>query len=79
MNSAIRVHAIRDPQARVWVAESEDVPNLVAEAASVEALTERLRGLIPELLEANGVVFPADDEIPFDLIAERHERVRMAS
>jgi Domain of unknown function (DUF1902) len=32
---------------------SEDVPGLATEAETLEALTEKLRGLIPELLEAN--------------------------
>ena len=79
MMTSIRVHATWDPEASVWVAESDDVSGLVTEASSVEALTDKLRGLIPELLEANGVAWPADDEIPFDVVAERRDRVRMAS
>lgn len=43
-------------EAGVWVAESEDVPGLVAEADSPNALVEKLRTLIPELLELNGVL-----------------------
>ena len=44
-----------DGEAGVWVAESENVPGLVAEADSPNALTQKLRILIPELLELNGV------------------------
>ena len=44
-----------DAEAGVWVAESEDVPGLVAEADSLQVLAEKLRTLIPELLELNGV------------------------
>lgn len=44
-----------DKEAGVWVAESEDVPGLVAEADSPNALAQKLRTLIPELLELNGV------------------------
>jgi predicted RNase H-like HicB family nuclease len=44
-----------DGEAGVWVAESEDVPGLVAEAESPNSLAEKLRVLIPELLELNGV------------------------
>jgi predicted RNase H-like HicB family nuclease len=44
-----------DTEAGVWVAESEDVPGLVAEADSPNALVQKLRTLIPELLELNGV------------------------
>jgi predicted RNase H-like HicB family nuclease len=47
------VHADWDPEADVWVATSDDVPGLATEASTIEALTEKLRNLIPELLEAN--------------------------
>ena len=53
----------------MWVAESEDVPGLVTEAESLEALVVKLRTLIPELLEANGALPPTADEFPFSLIA----------
>lgn len=42
-----------DPEAGVWVATSDDVPGLTTEAPTVEALAEKLRIMIPELLEAN--------------------------
>lgn len=42
-------------EAGVWVAESDDVPGLVAEADSPSSLAKKLRALIPELLELNGV------------------------
>jgi predicted RNase H-like HicB family nuclease len=44
-----------DSEAGVWVAESDDVPGLVAEADSPNVLAKKLRTLIPELLELNGV------------------------
>jgi hypothetical protein len=44
-----------DSEAGVWVTESEDVPGLVAEAGSPNILAGKLRVLIPELLELNGV------------------------
>jgi len=44
-----------DGEAGVWVAESEDVPGLVAEADSPNVLVQKLKTLIPELLELNGV------------------------
>jgi predicted RNase H-like HicB family nuclease len=49
------IRAQWDAEAGVWVAESEDVPGLVAEADSPNALAQKLRTLIPELLELNGV------------------------
>lgn len=48
-----KVNAFWDPEAQVWVAESEDIPGLVTEAGSLEALTEKLRQIIPELLQLN--------------------------
>lgn len=55
--AAPEVYEIRaqwDSEAGVWVAESEDVPGLVAEADSPDVLVQKLRTLIPELLELNG-------------------------
>lgn len=57
-----------DAEARVWVATSGDVPGLVTEADTVEALITKLETLIPELLEANG--FP-DSTVPFELLTRR--------
>ena len=50
------IRAQWDGEAGVWVAESDDVPGLVAEADSPKVLDQKLRTLIPELLELNGVV-----------------------
>jgi len=46
------IQADWDPEAGVWVATSEDVPGLATEAETIEALTEKLRVMIPELLES---------------------------
>lgn len=72
------IKAIWDDEARVWVAESEEVPGLVAEAASLDGLKAKLDVLIPELLAANGRI-PAGQksvEIPIQLVAEYQESVR---
>ncbi|HYU35148.1 MAG TPA: DUF1902 domain-containing protein [Thermoanaerobaculia bacterium] len=75
------VHADWDPEADVWVATSEDVPGLATEAPTIEVLTEKLRNLIPELLEANQLL--SDDQQPegisFELTSHRHEKVYLAS
>ena len=60
-----------DSESGVWVAESEDVPGLVAEAASPNGLAEKLRILIPELLELNGV--PTDQTVKFHVRYEHED------
>lgn len=63
--SQVRVTAFRDVEAEVWVAESDDVPGLITEADTLELLVPKLKGLIPELLQANGV--KVSDDVPFVL------------
>ena len=53
MKDVLDVHAMWGDEAHVWVATSEDVPGLVPEADTMEKLVDKLKGLIPELLEAN--------------------------
>ena len=63
-----------DPEARVWIAESDDVPGLVLESGSFDALVERVRFAVPELLALNGA-----QESPCVLTfqSERRERIAM--
>ena len=56
LSGVYEIRAQWDSEAGVWVAESEDVPGLVAEADSPNVLVQKLRTLIPELLELNGAV-----------------------
>lgn len=65
-----KVHADWDEEAKVWVAESDDVLGLVTEAETLDALVAKLRVMIPELLEANDGVLP--DDVPFDLLTRQH-------
>jgi predicted RNase H-like HicB family nuclease len=51
MTATYHVQADWDGEAGVWVATSDDVPGLATEAATIEALTDKLRIMIPELLE----------------------------
>jgi predicted RNase H-like HicB family nuclease len=74
------VHADWDPEAGVWVATSDDVPGLATEAPTVEALAEKLRTMIPELLEANQLLSSGQpNAIGFELTSHRQEKVRLAS
>ncbi len=47
----IRIRAEYDPEAAVWVAQSDDIP-LITEADSIEALRAKLPGLISDLVES---------------------------
>lgn len=63
----LSVQAKWDPEAGVWVALSDDVPGLVAEAASLDDLFSELQELIPALLELNGM--KDGKSTPFQLVA----------
>ncbi len=43
-----------DNEAEVWIATSQDVPGLVLESGSFDALIERVKYAVPELIEMNG-------------------------
>ena len=79
-DGAYVVRATWDEDAKVWVAESEDVPGLVAEAPNVKDLIVKLRVLIPELLEANDALPPHFDrcvDVPIELQANYREHIRI--
>lgn len=42
-----------DAEEAVWIATSEDVPGLVLESGSFDALVERVKQAVPELLKLN--------------------------
>ncbi|MGH7935092.1 MAG: DUF1902 domain-containing protein [Candidatus Binataceae bacterium] len=74
--STYLVRATWDAEAHVWVAESDDVAGLVAEAADVEDLAVQIRTLVPELLEANGCL-PNSSEVLVKLVAEYEHEERI--
>jgi len=69
MDRNLLIKATWDSDAKVWVAESEDVPGLVTEAGNMEKLINKLKTLIPELLELNNGI-NSGDTIPFSLTSE---------
>jgi Domain of unknown function (DUF1902). len=79
-SATYHVEADWDPEAGVWVATSADVPGLATEAETIEDLAARLRGLIPELLEANGLMSSNQSgPIAFELTSHRQELLTLAS
>lgn len=80
MSRMIIVRAAFDPEAGVWFVESSDVPGLAAEAESVEALGEKLPGMIADLLEENGMDGDGEPcEAPIEIIAHMQSRVRIGA
>lgn len=73
MRPLYHIQARWDSEGGVWVAESEDVPGLVAEAESPNALAKKLRVLIPELLELNGALEAGGDPVEFVVRYEHQE------
>lgn len=69
MPTSLTVRAIWDDEAQVWVATSDDVPGLATEAEDMDVLVEKLKTMIPELLDANGVARGAD--VPFEVLGQR--------
>ena len=71
----ITVKAVWDNEAKVWVTESDDVPGLITEAESSEALLEKLRVLIPELLEANHCL-TVGEKLTMNVLVQYHREDR---
>ena len=55
MEKTLNISLNYDEKASVWIAESDDVPGLVLESGSLDALIERVKMAVPELLELNGI------------------------
>ena len=54
-----RIYVVRadwDAEAKVWVAYSDDVPGLATGADTLEGLVEKLKVVVPELLDENGLL-----------------------
>ena len=76
MGHLIVVRATWDNEAKVWTAESSDLPGLVTEASSLDELDLKLPGLIQDLMEVDD-----DDDgemdIPIEVVASFSKRVRV--
>ena len=67
-----RINIIWDNEAAVYVATSEDVPGLVLESGSLDALIERVKTAVPELLELNN---RKNKQYNLTILSERLEKV----
>jgi len=68
------VKLIWDNDAQVWVATSDDIPGLVLESVSFDALLERVRFAVPELFELNKI---NQSSLNLTFISTRHEKVEL--
>jgi len=71
------IRAEWDEEAKVWVASSDDVPGLATEEETLEILIQKLKIMVPELLEANGQ--DVETEIPFEVFTRRFEIAHRAA
>lgn len=72
------VQATWDDEAKVWVAESENIPGLAAEAPSEESLVKKLTTLIPELLELNNCL-PTKKPLEVVVRYQREDKLSLAA
>lgn len=61
-----------DNEAGVWFVQESDIPGLVTEAPTLEALRRKLPIMMQDLLDVTTTT-----EIELDLIAYAHDRVRV--
>jgi hypothetical protein len=69
----VTIRALWDPEAPVWVADSDEVPGLITEAPDEQTLVDKLKVMVPELLELNHVK-PQPSEIHVEFYRKEHEK-----
>lgn len=73
------IRAEWDEEARVWVATSNDVVGLATEGATLEELVDKLKIMIPELLDANQDEPTGESEVLFEILTRRFEVAQRSS
>lgn len=63
-----------DNDANVWIATSDDIPGLVLESGSFDALLERIRFAAPELLALNN---SKNTSYVLSFVSNRRERIAL--
>lgn len=63
-----------DNESNVWIATSDDIPGLVLESGSFDALLERIRFAAPELIVLNN---PDRSTYVLSFVSNRHERIAL--
>ncbi len=74
----IKVEVIYDKEEMVYVATSNDISGLVAEASTFDLLREKLFYLIPELIQMNGYSKSNPEQsVPVDLLIQERASLAM--
>lgn len=68
-NKLFCVNAFWDKEVKVWVANSDQVPGLATEADTIDALAQKLKTLVHELLELNGQT--PSKPVTFEFLTQR--------
>ena len=68
------VNLIWDNEADVWIATSDDIPGLVLESGSFDALLERVRFAVSELLTLNNT---KTSQSTLTFISKRREKIAL--
>ena len=68
------INLLWDAEAATWIATSGEIPGLILESGSIDALIERVRFAVPELLELNGT---KRQKLSLRIKSERCEQVSM--
>ena len=63
-----------DSEADVWIAQSDDIPGLVLESGSFDALLERVRYTVPDLIELNEI---NQSHTTLTFVSKRQERIAL--
>jgi Domain of unknown function (DUF1902) len=70
------VEAFWDAEASVWVATSETILGLATEADTIEALTQKLHHIVPELMALNSLADPqVTESMAIELITHRQIQI----
>lgn len=75
-----KIDALWDAEAETWVATSDEVPGLATEASTLEALAQKLRSMVPELLQLNDAIEGKQtSSVTIDIVSRRQEIVQLAA
>lgn len=71
--SRFDIHAAWDPEAKVWSAHSDDIPGLVTEAETWDALIARAAAAATELFALNNI--PHDSQVELRFLAQQTQAI----